>query len=522
MAAQLEAEDRQAQWEEEQRAAFDGSPADRRKKHTAKASELNAIRQKLQRSTSGQQKRAAEVVKEHGEKRMDDPVYERFLKDAKSVATQGDLDERLAVAERRHVTAASVLAEPAPYGPNSQHSWFLDTAAVRSAQVGTWAVAQGAGNMDPLAVEERLRCHAKDVRSAVLRHSPYGQQIKQQLRDQSRVDDPNRHKLAFEAELRALTTGGGTTATAGGEAAAFVPPAIVLSAFATFKGVARSFAYQCASEPLPEYGMKIYVPVFTSASSVTEQAEGGTVAESSPSASLESGEVKSLDGRVIISEQLSQRGFTGGGSFDKALAEQLAEQLHERVERYTLGVAISNGAAVAGQSSYSTKNLYQDLALGREQLTDTAGTRLRPTHMFTTSDLYSYASRQVDGQERPIIVPQFVAGFPVTTGADDFDAAGDLPKWSRFTGTVMPGGVLWFTSDGIETVGTTNRTQIVVSAPGEAIVLMESTPVLSVYPQTGASHLEPTVILREYASAVTRHASGTAAISSAAYTTALV
>jgi len=194
------------------------------------------------------------------------------------------------------------------------------------------------------------------------------------------------------------------------------------------------------------------------------------------------------------------------------------------VELYVLNQAIADGEAVTGQSSYSTKNLYQDIAAAREKLTDTAGTRLRPTHFFTTSDLYSYATRQVDATtERPIVVPQFAPGFPISNGADDGPQGdADRPKWARFTGTVLPGGVLWFTSDAIPAVGTTTRTQLIVSAPDQAITLCEGVPILSSFVETIANELKVVVNLREYVAAVTRHAAGTAVITSGAYLTSLV
>jgi hypothetical protein len=39
-----------------------------------------------------------------------------------------------------------------------------------------------------------------------------------------------------------------------------------------------------------------------------------------------------------------------------------------------LNEAIAKGEAVTGETTYSTKGLYKDLALAREKLTDTAGT----------------------------------------------------------------------------------------------------------------------------------------------------
>ena len=85
----------------------------------------------------------------------------------------------------------------------------------------------------------------------------------------------------------------------------------------------------------------------------------------------------------------------------------------------------------------------------------------------------------------------------------------------------MPGNLLWFTDDTIPASG--SNTQLIVSAPEEAVVLAESdTPILSVFPETYAQGLDVVVNLRSYAAAVTRHAAGTATIVGPAYTTALV
>ena len=48
---------------------------------------------------------------------------------------------------------------------------------------------------------------------------------------------------------------------------------------------------------------------------------------------------------------------------------------------------------------------YQSISLAAEQLTDTAGVRLNPTHVFSTSDFFRYVTRQVDNQQRPLLVP---------------------------------------------------------------------------------------------------------------------
>jgi hypothetical protein len=235
---------------------------------------------------------------------------------------------------------------------------------------------------------------------------------------------------------------------------------------------------------------------------------------------FESAEVKTVTGQVITTQQMHDRAYSGGGAVDIVIAKQLHEQWEERTEKATLAAVYATGKSVSGQTSYSTKALYQDLATARDELFDTAGTRLRPTHLFTTSDLYGFATRQEDKNERPILTPKFAPGFPLTKGADDFDSERS-PKWSRFTGTVMPGGVLWFTSDAIEPEGTTTKTRVLISAPEVAIVVAEEEPVTTIFPQTFGNTMRVIVNLRSYTATITRHAGGTAIITGGAYTTGL-
>ena len=239
------------------------------------------------------------------------------------------------------------------------------------------------------------------------------------------------------------------------------------------------------------------------------------MSETDPSTALVGAQIETVTGQVTISQQISDRGFTGGGSFDIVISRQLQQQLDEKINLYALNQALAGAAVVAGQSSFTIAGLYQGLAAGREKLTDTAGTRLRPTHLFTSSDFYSYVTRQVDDQHRPIVVPQFAPGFPLAQGDEQ-------TSWSRFTGTVLPGGVLWFEDDTIPTYGTTSEIQLVVSAPDEAMLLLEGEPIFSVYPQTDAASFELVAGLRAYVAAVPRYPSGTATVFGAAYTSALV
>ena len=406
-------------------------------------------------------------------------------------------------------TTARVISEPRTYGLRSPWSFVQDVASLSTP------------DQSKTRIHERMVAYGKELAFEIDRGSREGMRAERVLRAQYRGVDSKKHAESFDRamrELRNLTTGGGSTATASSGGAAFVSPYFMWDEWAPFRGVTRSFADQCDKLPLPAYGMQVYLPAFSSTTSVTQQTEGQAISETDPSTSLlASGTVQTITGQITLSQQISDRGFSGGGTFDRLVGKQLQQQLDQQVDVYTLTQALATAPVVSGMSVFSVSGVYQDQAAAREVLTDTAGTRLRPTHVFSTSDFYSYVTRQIGTDNRPIVVPTFAPGFPIATGADDNDAI-NVPVWSRFTGTVMPGGTLWFTDDSIPSFGTTSETQVLVGAPNDSIVLLEDEPILVAYPQSNlAGDLEIILILREYCAAVARHASGIATISGVGY-----
>src|SRR6185312_17226892 len=103
-------------------------------------------------------------------------------------------------------------------------------------------------------------------------------------------------------------------------------------------------------------------------------------------------------GQITLSQQLHDRGYAGGGSLDAVIGRQISQQLEQSVDTYVLAQVIAQATpitdATAPASGTFIPNLYKDLALAREAITDTAGTRLRPTHIFSTSDQFSFITRQ--------------------------------------------------------------------------------------------------------------------------------
>src|SRR5262249_38323833 len=154
---------------------------------------------------------------------------------------------------------------------------------------------------------------------------------------------------------------------------------------------------------------------------------------SSLAAALESAELQEPSGQVIISQQLQERAAVVGGEFDIIISKQLREQWEERTEKISLNAIYPTVEGVTGAAEYKTNNFYDNIVKGRAEILDTAGTRLRPTHFFTTADFYGFVTRQTDKTtESRIVTPQFSPGFPLVKNADDFDSWPD-PRWARFT-----------------------------------------------------------------------------------------
>lgn len=414
-----------------------------------------------------------------------------------------------------------VVSEPRVYALDSPHSYYCDTIQTR---------------LDPHAImhseaRERLTRYATELAHEMERRSREGLRAERVIREATRETDQRIHERRFRSqikELRAVTTGGGTTASAAAQAAAFVPPAFLMDDYALFRDSYRTFADQCHVIPLLPYGMQVYLPFFQSAAAEGQQTEFAGVTELDPTTSLQNSPVVTIAGQITVTQQMFDR-FTGGGGADVVFNRQLHQHLGTKLDTFALQQVIAGGTTVSDSSALGANSIARflaDVGTGREQITDTAGIRLRPTHFFSTYDLYSNISSVVGTTGAPLLtitetpgVP--IQGYPIPRGADDGLTGGDGgPAWSRFTGVILPGTLLWFTDDNIPALS--GNTQMLVSAPDQAVIIMESAaPVLAVFPTTYANNLAVIVTLYEYAAVLTRHAAGTAVITGNTYPTSL-
>jgi hypothetical protein len=343
--------------------------------------------------------------------------YSGLRKALSSVHEIGQIDADLAREEvllEERLQSVAVVAEPPSYAPDSPNSYYRDLSTVALARLGPEVddplarTVSSDVDQSPAAARSRLDQHARDVQLAVAKGDEYGRRCKAILNEHWREADPVAHRQRSERELRAFTTGGGGTATASTQAAAFVSPYFLMAQWAPFRSPIRTFADQCANFPIPPYGMEVYIPVFTGADKASLQTEGATVAETVPTAGLEGAKVETATGQLLLTKQFADRMNTGGGAFDTLVSEELNWRVDAEIGKYVINQALAGATVVSGNSAYTEAGLWEDLAKAREQLSDTAGTRLRATSMFTTTDLYGFVTRQVDKTtERPIWPPWY-------------------------------------------------------------------------------------------------------------------
>ncbi len=377
---------------------------------------------------------------------------------------------------------AVITSEPRVYGPGSERSYFQDRAlSVTNA---------------PGADEARLALAA------------YAAELDVERRDRT---PEGRRADAVAVEVRRMQSDSEQRAASSSTLAGFTTPAYLVQYWAAYRSAERSFTDQCTQLDLPPYGVQVNIPSFASTTTFSGQTENSGVSDTDPSGANLQTSLTTQAGRVTISQQLYDRGGMTGDAFDKILLRQMASQLDAQVDSYVLAQSLANAGSVSDSSAFSIANFLADIASAREKLSDTAGTRLLATHLFSTSDLYGYVTRQVDSTtNRPILTPDSGALVLASTLND--------AQWNSWTGVHL-GQLRWHTDDNIPASG--SDTQIIVARPAEVFVF-QGEPISFASPQTNATTLSVVVGLRSYVAAIARFAKSVAVISGSAYPLTLV
>ncbi len=141
--------------------------------------------------------------------------------------------------------------------------------------------------------------------------------------------------------------------------------------------------------------------------------------------------------------------------------------------------AIANAGTVT-DATWSVANFYGDVASAKELLQDTAGTRLRATHLFTSADMSGFLSKQTDATtNRPVFQPQYTAQ-PFATFVANGDAQGE-----GWTGALVQGMALF---EDVNIPASGSNTQLLVARPSE-IYLFEGAATPYSYVETYAGSL---------------------------------
>ncbi|MGO8906622.1 MAG: hypothetical protein ACLQMH_13505 [Solirubrobacteraceae bacterium] len=425
---------------------------------------------------------------------------------------------KLAERERR-AASAYVVEEPGPYQAGSPHSWVRDVLAFRGQEVKSTAGSL----MTPEAVRERLSHHGEDVQAAIRKGSKYGERAAAIIHENLRCEDEEQHRRKASQwrreELRAFGTDGGISATSPGEAASFVPPAILLKAWAGYRTPYASFAGQCKAEDLPEWGLNVYTAHMTGAMEVTSQTENSAVAEKAPTAGLIKGKVVNKAGQIEVSQQYLDR-VGPGVSGDQVLFAQLKMQIDTEVDSYALSQALSteaqtvtNSAAsfVFGETSGSAgigSGFTNDVRKGKNLVATTAGTRLKASHLFAPSKFVNFIEAW----------GTTIGGLVYSPTLDDnrlpIRSEGD-PQGEGYSGYVLSQLAI-FSDDNLPKYGTTSDYELVIADPA-TVLLFRSPPVFYCYPETYSTTLDAALGARVYTACVPRWPEGVAVLTGAMY-----
>jgi hypothetical protein len=367
----------------------------------------------------------------------------------------------------------AVRTESRTYGPGAEHSFFRD-------------IALNSLPGDPGAAQARAR----------LEH--HRAEVDGEIRVDS--EEGRRARAIRDRENRAATSS---------TIAGFTTPLWLTDLWAGYRYPNRSFADTTTKLPLPGYGLQVNVPSFTGATASGQQSESSGVDTNTPTGSSLTQSVVTIAAAVPISQQLYDQGGMTGMGFDQIVVAQLRNSIDSQVDLYAINQIISGtSSTITDNSAFSIANFYADVAKARESLADTAGTRVKATHTFSTTDIFSYITHQVDDQHRPIVTPDWAAE-PWSSLKAQGDSAGD-----GWLGHILPGDMAWFSDDNIPALG--SNTQIIVSRPN-SVLTFESDIVSFAYPENGATTLTVMVGVREYAAVVARFPNAHSVITGTAY-----
>jgi len=348
---------------------------------------------------------------------------------------------------------------------------------------------------DPGA-QELLERHGREMASAAPK------QMEAALRSHYRHTEDRQR---FEQEVRTGMTSGS------GSAGSFVTPTYINELWASYLSPYRTVINQTNQQPLPEYGLQVNIPAVTSAAAVgTQIAENAGVDDIDFDGDLLSCTLVACAGNLTVSQQLWDR---TSGNFDQFAVGQMREQYDAAADAVVLASMLAGAGSITNADTGATEadviaSFYADVAAASRAIHTTPGLRLSPTHVFATSNEWTFVSSLTDTEGRPLITPDSAA----------LVAAASDPQWRGWTGIHLASGLSVWRDDSIPTVSAGAGTQILVSAPQTVAVFESDTPLTFAWPNgVAATSLGVDIGLRGYVGAIPTRPLATQAITGARY-----
>ena len=437
---------------------------------------------------------------------------------ARIIQIEEDLkrDELVQEARARLGTAAVDAAvithvqEARTYGPDSGNSYFRDF-------VLTHPAGMSVDHLNPEAAAERMAQYAREVAGEMRDpNSAEGKHARQALAStafresgsDSMVKDSVERTAHFGEQGIELRAGMSTGSTSGGS---FVTPQYFVAQYAAYRQFGREFANAANKMPLPDYGVTIYLPQVQNAAGVSAQVgENSGITENDPTAGYLQTSLTTNAGQVTVSQQLLDRAGPDF-QFDVMVFDQLQRAYNLTLDTYVLTQALANAGTfqVTNTALYGAASFFNGVAHSKATIKDTAGTVMVPSHVFLQPVNWEYYTVQVDGQDRPQIVPNYAGAFnAIAAGTENMVPEGD----TGYKTLSLP-----VFEDANIPVHSSNN-QAIVAAMDE-VWFWEGDVVTRTIPQTVAQNLSVLLQLYAYVGCIVRYPTAVQALQGAGLAT---
>ena len=440
---------------------------------------------------------------------------------AKGRETHATEMERWAVnveraARGRAPSDKDLLRAPAVYSAEGENaSWCADLFTLRNS---TYSIIPRRDYTTRDALR-RLTRHGLEMRAHICARDEIGLRCirsqAQKLAGQGYLDWEIDHKMQ---EWRRNVLGIDTRAdsTSALSLGSFTPATYFLDQFQIWRSNAAPLLAAASHLPLPQFGMTAYVPVVGEIGAFLQDGENTSVVASGGSgtfsASYASAGIETFVGGVSVSQQAIDR-FGPGVGFDDLVAKACAREIATAFEQQVWATILTGAQTVgrSGSPTFDNADLWADAAQASGLAINAPGTAAYPTHTFGTADVLLGFFAQVDSEGRPVWAEVASASPTTTAGRND-------GPYEGFTGHTLHGTNVFYNNN----IPSWSNVNIVIGAPELALLVLESEPIVDVWPSTEAESFTSFISTRQYCASAVQYPEAFVAFTGTFYNTPYV